>query len=182
MLFMLLGILGLIGSFIIVGMNPSMLYFQPALLLFIVSLAMSILLIFLDATVPFISTVFFGKLFGKDFLFVVSAAKRINIWSGKLDGDILWIKKNRVAYLISHPDDWLSFAGRRAAIATTLSAFTIHPRALVDVFCARFKPEEAEKVKQEILQRFHEIYTRTEGEYEEKEVGEGEKKEITARS
>jgi len=177
MLFMLLGILGLFGSFIIMGMNPSMLYFQPALLLFIVSLLMSILLIFLDATVPFISTVFFGKLFGKDFLFVVSAAKRINIWSGKLDGDILWLKKNRVAYLISHPDDWLSFAGRRAAIATTLSAFTIHPRALVDVFCARFKPEEAEKVKQEILHRFHEIHTRAEDEYEE-EVRKDEKKEV----
>jgi hypothetical protein len=182
MLFMFLGILGLFGSFIIMGMNPPMLYFQPALLLFAVSLAMSILLIFLDATVPFISTVFFGKLSGKDFLFVVSAAKRISIRAGKLDGDILWLKKNRVAYLISHPDDWLSFAGRRAAIATTLSAFTIHPRALVDVFCERFKPEEAEKVKQEILQRFHEIYARAEGEYEEKEVIEGERKEVTAQS
>jgi hypothetical protein len=177
MLFMLLGVLGLFGSFIIVGMNPSMLYFQPTLLLFAVALAMSLFLIFIDAVVPFISTVFFGKLFNKDFLFVVSAAKRVNIWAGKLDGDILWLKKNRAAYLISHPDDWLSFAGRRAAIATTLSAFTIHPRALVDVFCARFKPEEAEKVKQEILQRFHEIYARMEGEYEE-EVKEGEKKEV----
>ena len=181
MLFMLLGILGLFGSFIIMGMNPSMLYFQPALLLFIVSLAMSLLLIFIDAVVPFISTVFFGKLLGKDFLFVISAAKRINIWSGKLDGDILWLKKNRAAYLISHPDDWLSFAGRRAAIATTLSAFTIHPRVLVDVFCARFKPGEAEKVKQEILQRFHEIHARAEGEYEE-EVKEGEKKEVSTQS
>lgn len=180
MLFMLLGILGLFGSFIIMGMNPSMLYFQPALVLFVVSLAMSLLLIFVDVTVPFISTVFFGKLFGKDFLFVVSAAKRINIWSGKLDGDILWLKKHRAAYLISHPDDWLSFAGRRAAIATTLSAFTIHPRVLVDVFCARFRPEEAEKVKREILQRFHEIYARTEGEYEEEEVKEDEKKEVPA--
>ena len=180
MLFMLLGILGLFGSFIIVGMNPSMLYFQPTLLLFIVALAMSLLLIFIDVTVPFVSTIFFGKLFGKDFLFLVSAAKRISIRAGKLDGDILWLKKNRAAYLISHPDDWLSFAGRRAAIATTLSAFTIHPRALVDVFCARFKPEEAEKIKQEILQRFHETYARAEGEYEEQEVKGDEKKEIPA--
>jgi len=171
------GIIAVFVSFAIIAMNPQLMLHTPALLLFMIAASVSLLLLMVDAFVPFATKVFLGRILNKDFLLVITPAKRLHIYAGKLDDNLIWLK-DKLAYLISSPDDSFSFAGRKAFLAYSGTAYTLNPRALAELAMLKYKtPEEKMKVYNEMLKKFDEIYGKLRGVGEEHAE---EKQEVSA--
>jgi len=174
MLFMLFGLLTMLFTFAVLAMNLAMLSFLPFVMLAAASFTASILLVVLDAFIPYSTKIFLGRLLNKDFIFLINPAKRLIIHTAKVDDNILWLNK-RVAYLISSPDDAVSFGARKAFIAYTGLGYTLNPRALAELQMLRYKDEETQRsVYEQLLAEFSELRMKAYGMEEMKDV-EGEK-------
>jgi hypothetical protein len=177
MLFLLLGFLIMIFTFAVLAMNPLLLNFMPAVMLAVASFIASILLILFDAFIPYATKIFLGRLLNKDFLFLISPAKRLFIQTAKIDDNVLWVNK-KLAYLISSPDDAISFAARKAFIAYTGLGYTLNPRALAEFSMLRYKDKETQKKAYEfMIAKFEELRKKFYGIEEKEEVNEDEAKQ-----
>jgi len=169
MFFMLLGILTMMFTLAVLAMNPVLLNLMPAVMLAMASFTASILLVILDAFIPYSTRIFLGRLLNKDFIFLINPAKRLVIHTAKVDDNILWLKKN-VAYLISNPDDAVSFGARKAFIAYSGIGYTLNPRTLAELQMLRYRDEETRnKVYEYLLTKFNELRMKSYGMVEERE-------------